>query len=69
VPEGEIYFKGAVDTDDFLPFEAALGINAPKARQTDGAAWFRTDGSRTEKPLQKGVYIHNGKKTVVKVVR
>ena len=66
VPEGEIYFKGAVDTDDFLPFEAALGINAPKARQTDGGAWFRTDGSRTEKPLQKGVYIHNGKKTVVK---
>ena len=44
------------------------GINETTAqnRAQDGNAWYTLDGRRIEKPAQPGLYIHNGRKMVVK---
>ena len=43
------------------------GIKAVTTTQTSSDnAWYTLQGARTEKPTQKGIYIHNNKKVVVK---
>ena len=44
------------------------GINETTAqnRAQDGNAWYTLDGRRIDKPTQPGLYIHNGRKMVVK---
>ena len=45
----------------------ALGIDhvtAPSARDA-GACYYTLDGTRVSKPVQKGIYIHKGRKVIV----
>lgn len=46
--------------------DEATGINAPTI-SVDNDAWYTIDGRKLEKkPVTKGLYIHNGKKFVIK---
>jgi hypothetical protein len=36
-----------------------------KSRWDDGEAWYKLDGKRVSQP-GRGIYIHNGKKIVIK---
>lgn len=47
--------------------KATSGIsNIGADANADNGAWYNLQGVRMEKPTQKGIYIHNGKKIVVK---
>ena len=48
---------------DIMEFE---GIQCVKVVQTTDDRWFTIDGRQIDKPTQKGLYIHNRKKVVVK---
>ena len=46
----------------------ALGIGhvtVPSARDA-GACYYTLDGTRVSKPVQKGIYIHKGRKVIVR---
>ena len=50
---------------DFLEDETAIrGIEADNSNESD--VWTTLSGMRTSKPTRKGIYIHNGKKVVLK---
>ncbi|MBO5157726.1 MAG: DUF5123 domain-containing protein [Prevotella sp.] len=44
----------------------ATGINDITTGAADNGAWYNMQGVKVEKPTQRGVYIHNGKKIVVR---
>lgn len=44
----------------------ATGISDITTGAADNGAWYNMQGVKVEKPTQKGVYIHNGKKIVVR---
>lgn len=70
--------KGSAQTDDMafkngnyygdnVTYGNATGISVIKANAQGGDSWYNISGSRlSSKPTQKGVYIHQGKKVVVK---
>ena len=71
-PAGSVYLvikeSGA---KDFYAFdeEVTTGISHGFADQTARPAdnnWYNLNGMRIDAPLQKGIYIHNGKKVIVK---
>lgn len=41
-------------------------IESVNAATIDGGAWYTINGQRVDKPAQKGLYIHNGRKVVIK---
>ncbi len=41
-------------------------INAIEAANNGNDAWYTLQGTRIQKPAQKGIFIHNGKKVVLK---
>ena len=43
-----------------------VGVQGMKASNTTDDRWFTIDGRQIDKPTQKGLYIHNRKKVVVK---
>ena len=46
-------------------FRTATGINEiTSGNAADNGAWYNLQGVRIEKPTQKGIYIHNGKKVM-----
>ena len=47
---------------------AALGIAhvTPSAALDTGTAYYTLNGVRISKPVQKGIYIHKGRKVVVR---
>jgi len=46
---------------------ATSGItNIDADTDADNGAWYNLQGVRVEKPAQRGIYIHNGKKVVIK---
>lgn len=52
---------------DNVTYGNATGISVIKANAQGGDSWYNISGSRlSSKPTQKGVYIHQGKKVVVK---
>lgn len=52
---------------DNVTYGNATGISVVKANAQGGDSWYNISGSRlSSKPTQKGVYIHQGKKVVVK---
>lgn len=66
VPEGEVYFKGAVDTNDFLPLEYALGIdNVMPVDRTAESGWYTMQGVRVQQPTTPGIYVSNGRKVLI----
>ena len=45
----------------------ATGIEVPNVEEENGSDWYSLDGRKLQKrPVQKGVYISNGKKVVIK---
>ena len=46
--------------------EATDGINQVAGTTADGDAWFTLQGVRVAQPTQKGVYIHQGRKIIVR---
>lgn len=46
--------------------EVPSGISTVKNSKNDNGAWYTTGGQRVVKPTQKGLYIQNGKKYIVK---
>lgn len=61
--EGE--YLGTDLIDGIAPLSEKLNVDSENFASATG--WFTIDGRRLNvKPTQKGIYIHNGKKTVVK---
>jgi len=73
VTEGEIpgtytYTQPADDVVVTVTFKLSTGINSisvAAAKYGEGD-WYTINGTRIEMPTKKGLYIHNGKKVVVK---
>ncbi|MCH5312255.1 MAG: DUF4957 domain-containing protein, partial [Prevotella sp.] len=49
-----------------VTFKTADGIENINAADADNGAWYNLNGMRVEKPVKGGIYIHNGKKIVIK---
>lgn len=66
IPAGKAYLEvPAVTAAKFFGLDGeATGINSVKTAKADGA-YYTLEGVKTTKPV-KGLYIHNGKKIVVK---
>lgn len=66
IPTGKAYLEvPAASTAKFFGLDGeATGINSVKTAKADGA-YYTLEGVKTTKPV-KGLYIHNGKKIVVK---
>lgn len=68
IPAGKAYLEvpeGNTHAAKFFGLDGeATGINSVKTAKTDGA-YYTLEGVKTTKPV-KGIYIHNGKKIVVK---
>ena len=67
IPAGKAYWevtKGTAAAKFFGLDGEATGINSVKTAKADGA-YYTLEGVKTTKPV-KGLYIHNGKKIVVK---
>lgn len=66
IPAGKAYLEvPAATTAKFFSLDGeATGINSVKTAKADGA-YYTLEGVKTTKPV-KGLYIHNGKKIVVK---
>ena len=66
IPAGKAYLKvpAATPAKFFSLDGEATGINSVKTAKADGA-YYTLEGVKTTKPV-KGLYIHNGKKIVVK---
>ena len=67
IPAGKAYLevtKGTAAAKFFSLDGEATGINSVKTAKVDGA-YYTLEGVKTTKPV-KGLYIHNGKKIVVK---
>lgn len=67
IPAGKAYLevtKGRAAAKFFSLDGEATGINSVKTAKADGA-YYTLEGVKTTKPV-KGLYIHNGKKIVVK---
>lgn len=66
IPAGKAYLEVATSTPaKFFGLDGeATGINSVKTAKADGA-YYTLEGVKTTKPV-KGLYIHNGKKIVVK---
>lgn len=66
IPAGKAYLEVSASTPaKFFSLDGeATGINSVKTAKADGA-YYTLEGVKTTKPV-KGLYIHNGKKIVVK---
>ena len=66
-------FKNSIKSESFWQAGMTIGdaptginaLNADKVQKSDGA-WYTIGGQRVAQPTQKGLYIHNGKKIVIK---
>ena len=45
---------------------AIESVTMEEAKNTAGDAWYTITGMRTNKPTQAGLYIHNGKKVIIR---
>lgn len=65
IPVGKAYLEVPAGKAKFFGLDSeATGINSVKTAKADGA-YYTLEGVKTTKPV-KGLYIHNGKKIVVK---
>ena len=67
VPESEFYY--GIEPTAYGQFEIYAGTTDVKELNivnVDNAAWYTIDGRRVVAPIEPGIYIHNGKKYIVK---
>jgi hypothetical protein len=50
----------------FEIYRKVTGVNELTVNSKDNGAWYTIDGRRVAAPTERGIYIHNGKKYIVK---
>ena len=67
MPETDFY-NGipATPYGTFEIYRKVTGVNEINVNGVDNGAWYTIDGRRVAAPAERGVYIHNGKKYMVK---
>ena len=67
VPDTE-YYNGIPETSygTFRIYEGTTGVNELTMDNEDNNVWYTIDGRRVVAPTERGIYIHNGKKYIVK---
>ncbi len=67
MPETDFY-NGipATPYGTFEIYRKVTGVNEINVNGVDNGAWYTIDGRRVAAPTERGVYIHNGKKYMVK---
>ena len=67
VPDTE-YYNGIPETSygTFRIYEDTTGVNELTMDNEDNNVWYTIDGRRVVAPTERGIYIHNGKKYIVK---
>jgi len=65
VPESEFYFGV---TEEAGPYQiyVTTGVKELNIDGEDNGAWYTIDGRRVAAPIERGIYIHNGKKYIIK---
>ena len=67
LPEGMAWdTTDLLSTTGILRVVAATGIQNVKAANRNDGRYYTLDGRPVEQPTKKGLYIHNGKKVVIK---
>jgi alpha-amylase len=46
--------------------DVSTGIKGVSANSTEGGKYYTIDGRGVENPVEKGIYIRNGKKVIIK---
>ena len=66
VPETDYYY--GLEADSYGQFQIYRKSTAVEELtiNEDNGAWYTIEGIRVNAPSQRGIYIHNGKKYVVK---
>ena len=67
VSETDFYY--GIAPTPYGPFEIyaeETGIEELNINSEDNGAWYTIDGRRVAAPIERGIYIHNGKKYIVK---
>lgn len=65
--ENEFYYgKEATSYGTFEIYDTDTAVNEITVVNEDNAAWYTIDGRRVAAPTAPGLYIHNGKKYIVK---
>ena len=67
ITEGEYYY-GIPETyvGQFEIYSPEVSVNELTVGTNDNGAWYTIDGRRVAAPTERGIYIHNGKKYIVK---
>ena len=67
MPETNFYY-GMPPTPygTFEIYRKVTGVNEITVNSKDNGAWYTIDGRRVAAPTERGIYIHNGKKYIVK---
>ena len=67
ITEGDYYY-GIDETNvgRFEIYSAEVSVNELTVGTQDNGAWYTIDGRRIVAPTERGIYIHNGKKYIVK---
>ncbi|MBQ9178967.1 MAG: hypothetical protein IJ140_08315 [Prevotella sp.] len=69
IPAGKVYLEVSAGANEVIFIDGMTdGIEQMSTEShvnTGDDAWYNMQGQRVEKPV-KGIYIHNGKKTVIK---
>ncbi len=65
VPESDFYYGV---TEEVGPYQiyTPTSVKELNVVNEDNAAWYTIDGRRVAAPVERGIYIHNGKKYIVK---
>ena len=66
MPETPFYYGSTDAYGQFAIFTTETAVNEINAGTEDNGAWYTIDGRRVKAPTQPGIYIHNGKKYIVK---
>ena len=56
----------ATSYGQFEIYDKHTGVEEISIASEDKGAWYTIDGRRVAAPTQRGLYIHNGKKVIVK---
>ena len=66
VAESDYYYGGTFTGGPFEIYSTGTAVDEIMAAGQDNGAWYTIDGRRVAAPTQRGIYIHNGKKYIVK---
>ena len=64
--DGDSFVMPGEDVIIIVTYTKTTGIDDVTTAESEEGAWFTIKGIRIDKPVQKGLYIHNGKKVVIK---